>query len=97
MKKSVIFCAWMGVLKFLRIARPIYISYHFVIIHMGVNHRMWATVRGPGMYNSHIYTIRPHVCAYMKTHMCPKSAYVCDMHDTRVVLNLWVTCTVAYC
>ena len=35
------FCVQMGVLKFLCIARPIYISYHFVITHTDVDHLMW--------------------------------------------------------
>ena len=78
----------MGVLNFLRIARPIYISYHFVITHMGVDHLMWTRCE----QFTHIYIQTTQV--RMKTHARPKSAHGCDTHDTRVALNLWVICTV---
>ena len=73
MKKITNFCAQTGVLKPLHIARR---SYHFVIIHMGMDHHTW-TWR---VQFTHVYNQAIRLCT-------------CDIHDTRVALSLWVTCT----
>ena len=45
--------------------RPICISYQFVKYTW-----VWITVRGQGMYNSYINTIRPDACAHVpEVHM----------------------------
>ena len=58
MKKLLIFCAQMGVLKPLPIARTICVSYHFVMIHMGVDHRTWTR----RVQFTHVYNQATHVC-----------------------------------
>ena len=48
------------------------------------------------MYNSHMNTIRPHMCTHVYTHAHTflESAYMRDTHNMLVMLNLRVTCTV---
>ena len=54
----------MWILKFLHIARPICISYLFVIIHMGVDNHTWTR----RVQFTHVYNQATHVCTW-NTHM----------------------------
>ena len=64
------------------------ISYQFVIIHKGVDHCTWTS----HVQFTHEYSQATQVCTH--AYACPESAHVCDIDDTSVGLNLWVTCTI---
>ena len=65
---------------------PICTSYNFEIIHMSVDYSTWTR------HVQFIHDQATRVCTHV--HMCPKSTQVCDLNDTHVALNLWVTCTI---
>ena len=61
---------------------PICISYYFVIIHIGMDHRTWTR----HVQFTHEYNQVTFVCTHV--HTCPESAHTCDTHDMCVTLNL---------